>query len=106
MADNFDFSLNNGEDSNDVLMRMKNDTGHEIVFITATASLFEDNELGPMVTRIDDKLMLVYNEDLIEEMIQRSVERNGDEFGEAAAAFLPLSKIVKEGMRLAEQHFG
>lgn len=102
--DNFDFELSN-DDAGDVLMRMVNETtGEEVVFLTAPASLFQDNELGPMVTKFVKQIILAYNEDRIEEMIRRSVERNAEEFGEAAAAFLPMSKLVKDGMRIAEDN--
>lgn len=102
--DNFDFELSH-DDGSDVLMRMVNETtGEEVVFLTAPSSVFDDNELGPLVTKFVKQIILAYNEDRIEEMIQRSVERNAEEFGEAAAAFLPLSKLVKEGMRIAEEN--
>jgi hypothetical protein len=102
--DNFDFELSN-DNGGDVLMRMVNEhTGEEVVFLTAPASVFSDDELGPLVTRFVKQIILAYNEDRIEEMIMRSVERNAEEFGEAAAAFLPLSKLVKEGMRIAEEN--
>lgn len=100
---NIEFS---NEESDDVMMRLMNQkTGQEITFITADENLFDGGDLGPIVTSLGDQVVLAYNGRLVEEMIQRSVERNADEFGEAAAAFLVLSKIVKDGMRIALDRF-
>ena len=99
------FELDMATDSDDVFARMTNETnGEEIVFLTAPANLFEDGDLGPLVTRLGNQVVLAYNSDVMYDMIGRSVERNADEFGEAAAAFLPMSSILSKGMRIALDH--
>lgn len=101
----FDIQFSN-EESGDVMMRLMNEkTGQEITFITADETLFDGGDLGPLVTSLGGQVVLAYNGRVVEDMIQRSIERNAEEFGEAAAAFLVLSRLVKDGMKIALDMF-
>jgi hypothetical protein len=91
-------------DDSDVLMRMKNDDGQELTFITAPAEAFPDDDIGPIVTGLDDQIVVAFNQEKIEELIDDSIEKNAEIYGEAAAAFLPISLILQKGMRAADEY--
>ena len=91
-------------DDDDVLMRMKNDVGQELTFITAPSTAFPDGDLGPIVTGFEGQVIVAFNGDKLEQMVIESVEINGEIYGEAAAAFLPISLILQKGMKAADEY--
>lgn len=91
-------------DDQDVMMRMMNDDGKELTFITAPATAFPEDDLGPIVTGFEGQIIVAFNSEKLERMIDESVEINGETYGEAAAAFLPISLILQKGMRAAEEY--
>lgn len=100
-----DFGFEFIHDEEDVMMRMKNDSGKELTFVTAPASAFESSdELGPIITGWGDQIIVAFNKDRIEEMIDDSIEKNAEIYGEATAAFLPVSLVLRKGMEAAEKY--
>jgi hypothetical protein len=91
-------------DDEDVMMRMKNEDGKELTFITAPGTAFPEDDLGPIVTGFEGQVIVAFNSDKLEQMITESVEINGDTYGEAAAAFLPISLILQKGMKAADEY--
>ena len=91
-------------DDEDVMMRMMNDDGKELTFVTAPATAFPDNELGPIVTGFEGQIIVAFNKELLESLIEESIEKNGETYGEASAAFLPISLILQKGMQAAHEY--
>lgn len=93
------------EESEDVLMRMQNPkTGQEVTFVTAPASLFGEDELGPIVTALQDQVIVAFNSDRLDVLIDEAIRNNGETFGVQAAAMLPISLVISLGMQAAEEH--
>jgi len=92
-------------DDEDVMIRMRNDVGQELTFITAPGRAFPDGELGPIVTGFEGQIIVAFNGDKLEQMIESSIETNGETYGDGAAAFLPISLILQKGMQAAEEYF-
>lgn len=91
----------------DVLMRMRNDeTGREITLLSAPATLFPDDGLGPLVTAFEDQVIVTFNDDKVEEMFDESIRVNGEVYGEAAAVMLPITMLIRLAMKAAEPYFG
>ena len=91
-------------DDEDVMMRMMNDDGHELTFVTAPSTVFENDDLGPIVTGFDGQVIVAFNKDVLERLIDESIEKNSDTYGEAASAFLPISLILQKGMQAANEY--
>ena len=91
-------------DDDDVLMRMKDEDGHELTFISAPPTAFEDGELGPIVTGLDNQIVVAFNQQKIEELIDESIEKNAEIYGEQTAAFLPISLVLRKGMEAANEY--
>lgn len=102
----FDIEWKSEEDG-DVLMRLKNEgTGQEITFVTAPENLFDGDVIGPMVTAFQDQVIVAFNERKLDEMMDESIRANAEMYGEAAAAMLPISMLIRLGMKAAEPYFG
>ncbi|MBU6200944.1 MAG: hypothetical protein KJS90_02975 [Acidobacteria bacterium] len=96
-----------GDGDPDVLMRMRNDeTGREITLLSAPATLFPDDGLGPLVTAFEDQVIVTFNDDKVEEMFDESIRVNGEVYGEAAAVMLPITMLIRLAMKAAEPYFG
>lgn len=96
-----------GDSDPDVLMRMRNDeTGQEITLLSAPATLFSDDGLGPLVTAFEDQVIVTFNDDKVEEMFDESIRVNGEVYGEAAAVMLPITMLIRLAMKAAEPYFG
>lgn len=92
-------------DDEDVLMRMQNDDGTELTFLSAPPSAFEDeDDLGPIVTGFDKQIVVAFNQEKIERLIDESIEKNGEIYGVQHSALLPISLIVRKGMEAAEEY--
>lgn len=92
-------------DDSDVLMRMKNENGMELTFITAPSTVFSDREeLGPIITGFGDQIIVAFNQERIEQLIDESIEKNAETYGEAQAAFLPVGLVLRKGMEAAERY--
>ena len=93
------------EDEDDILMRMKNDDGMELTFVSAPPSVFEDdNDLGPIITGFDKQIVVAFNNEKIGRLISESIEKNGEVYGEEYSALLTISLIVRKGMEAAEEY--
>lgn len=91
----------------DVLMRMKNDeTGQEITMLSAPATLFPDDGLGPLVTALEDQVIVTFNDEKVEAMFDESIRVNGEVYGESAAVMLPITMLIRLAMKAAEPYFG
>lgn len=91
-------------DDEDVLMRMKDDEGRELTFLSAPSTAFDDDDLGPIVTGFDNQIIVAFNQKKMEELIEESIEKNAETYGETTAAFLPISLILRKGMEAAEKY--
>ena len=98
------------EDDNDILLKLKHDDGTQVTFISAPASAFTDgDELEPIVFGLpDNKVYVVFNGELFDEMVEDSIEKNGEQYGTNEAAFLPVTLLLNIGINavndyLAEQ---
>lgn len=101
----FEFEdMNDGD--NDILLRMEHEDGTHITFLTAHPSAFkQQEELEPLITELDTKQIYVaFNGELLEKLIQDSVEKNSETYGRKASAFLPLSLIINTGIHAVDEY--
>jgi hypothetical protein len=99
--DGFEFT----NDDPDVMMRMINEDGKELTFITAPSEGFADKEsIEPIVTGWDGQIIVAFNGDLVEQMVRDSIDKNGENYGDLLASFLPISKILQVGMKAANDY--
>jgi hypothetical protein len=101
----FEFEDMNDGDS-DILLRMEHEDGTHITFLTAHPSAFtEQDVLEPLITELDTKQIYVaFNGELLEKLIQESVEKNSETYGKKASAFLPLSLIINTGIHAVDEY--
>lgn len=87
-------------DDDDVIIRLQHDNGVVATFLTAPAELFFDKEnLCPMIYWLSETdAYIAFNEDLLNDLIEDSIELNGNAYGKQAAAFLPLQHMIKIGL--------
>ena len=102
----FDFERSESNDDEDVLLRLRHDNGTSVTFLTAPAATFTvTDKLEPLITQLDtDQIYVAFNEDLVEQLIQKSIEKNGADYGAQAAAFLPITKILNIGLRAVNEY--
>ena len=84
----------------DVLIRLRYDSGVEVTFLTAPQELFSDgDDLYPMITWLSEiDVYLAFNESVLNNLIEESINLNGELYGEQAAAFLPLQHMIQIGL--------
>lgn len=101
----YEFEDLNDEDS-DVMIRMRHDDGTTVTFLTAPAEVFTDKtQLEPLVFGISEmNIYVAFNSDVIESMIEESVEKNGETYGAQAASFLPITMILNKGLKAVEKY--
>lgn len=93
------------DDDPDVLMRMVNDKGKELTFITAPSDSFADKEsIEPIVSGWQGQIIVAFNGELLERMVRESIDKNGETYGDALASFLPISKVIQVGMDAANRY--
>ena len=98
------------DDDNDILLKLQHNDGTQVTFISAPASIFtQTEELEPIVFGLpDNEVCVVFNGELFQEMVEESVEINGEQYGSGSAAFLPMTLLLNIGINavndyLAEQ---
>lgn len=96
----YEFEELNEEDS-DVLMSLQHDDGTRVTFLTAPPEVFTTvDELEPLITRLDEnRIFVAFNGDLIEKLIQESIDRNGEIYGRDSSAFLPMTLVINKGLK-------
>ena len=101
----FDFERYESEDDDDVLLCLQHDDGTYVTFLTAPATAFAvTDKLEPLITQLDiDQIYVAFNEDQINQLIQKSIEKNSDEYGKQAAAILPITKVLNIGLRAVNE---
>ena len=88
-------------DEDDVLIQMQNDDGVVVTFLTAPPSVFEvTDRIEPLTFWLSPKSVYVaINEDILNEMIEESIEKNSQIYDEKEAAFLPIVHILNVGLK-------
>lgn len=89
----------------DVLMNLQHDDGTQVTFLTAPSTVFTIvDELEPLITRLDEtRIFVAFNGELIEKLIQESIDKNGDTYGKQASAFLPMTLVINTGLKAVQQ---
>ncbi len=89
------------DDDDDVLVRVQNDDGVVVTFLTAPSSFFEiTDRIDPLTIWLaSDNVFVAINEDLLNEMIEDSIEKNSEIYEEMEAAFLPFIQVMKVGLK-------
>jgi hypothetical protein len=89
------------DEDDDVLIQMQNDDGVVVTFLTAPPSVFEVTyRIDPLTFWMSPKSVYVaINEDILNEMIEESIEKNSEIYDEKEAAFLPIIHILNVGLR-------
>ena len=84
----------------DVLIRLQHDSGVVVTFLTAPQELFSDgDDLYPMITWLSEiDVYLAFHEHILNNLIEESINLNGELYGEQAAAFLPLQHMIQIGL--------
>ena len=103
----FEFDVEKYEDGDDdVLLTLQHDDGTNVTFLTANADAFTIKDaLEPLITRIGiDQIYVAFNGDIIERLISESIEKNGEEYGKQATAFLPITKVLNIGLRAVNDY--
>jgi hypothetical protein len=94
------------DQDDDVLIRMQHENGTVVTFLTAASEVFTNKEqLEPLVFGISDTdIYVVFNSELLESMIEESVEKNGKTYGARAASFLPITMILDKGLKAVDKY--
>lgn len=93
------------EEDSDIMMRLQGEDGHELTLITAPASTFDDPEdLGPNVYGLGDQIVVAFNEEVMQQMIEKSIIMNAEDYGQKASTFLPMIKIMNLAMEKADEY--
>jgi hypothetical protein len=89
------------DEDNDVLIQMQNDDGVVVTFLTAPPSVFEvTDRIDPLTFWMSPKSVYVaINEDILNEMIEESIEKNNGVYDDKEAAFLPIIHILNVGLK-------
>ena len=101
-----DFLKDSEDEDDDVLIRMQHKDGTTVTFLTAPPEVFTEREqLEPLLFGISETDICVgFNSDLVESMIDESVEKNGEFYGAQAAAFLPITMILNKGLKAVDNY--
>jgi len=94
------------DDDDDILLKLKQNNGTHVTFITAPASVFTQiDELEPIVFGLpDNEVCVAINGELFQEMVAESVERNGEQYGRGPATFLPLTLLLNIGLKAVNEY--
>ena len=94
------------DDDDDVIIRLQQEDGTTVTFITAPESVFDVKEkLEPLVYGMGEgEICVVFNGDLFEQMIKDSVMKNGAMYGAQASALLPITMFLHRGIRAANRY--
>ena len=89
------------DEDDDVLIQMQNDDGVVVTFLTAPPSVFEvTDRIDPLTFWMSPKNVYVaINEDILNEMIEESIEKNNGVYDDKAAAFLPIVHVLNIGLK-------
>ena len=101
-----DFLKDSEDEDDDVLIRMQHKDGTTVTFLTAPPEVFTEREqLEPLLFGISETdICVAFNSDLVESMIDESVEKNGEFYGAQAAAFLPITMILNKGLKAVDNY--
>ena len=101
-----DFLEDSEDEDDDVLIRMQHKDGTTVTFLTAPPEVFTEREqLEPLLFGISETdICVAFNSDLVESMIDESVEKNGEFYGAQAAAFLPITMILNKGLKAVDNY--
>jgi hypothetical protein len=101
-----DFLEESEDEDDDVLIRMQHKDGTTVTFLTAPPEVFTEREqLEPLLFGISETdICVAFNSDLVESMIDESVEKNGEFYGAQAAASLPILMILNKGLKAVDMH--
>ena len=89
------------DEDDDVLIQMQNDDGVVVTFLTAPPSVFEvTDRIDPLTFWMSPKSVYVaINEDILNEMIEESIEKNNGVYEDKEAAFLPIVHVLNIGLK-------
>ena len=89
------------DEDDDVLIQMQNDDGVVVTFLTAPPSVFEvTDRIDPLTFWMSPKSVYVaINEDILNEMIEESIEKNKGVYDDKEAAFLPIVHVLNIGLK-------
>ena len=89
------------DEDDDVLIQMQNDDGVVVTFLTAPPSVFEvTDRIDPLTFWMSPKSVYVaINEDILNEMIVESIEKNNGVYDDKEAAFLPIVHVLNIGLK-------
>ena len=92
---------NINDEDDDVLIRMQNDDCVVVTFLTAPPSVFEvTDRIDPLTFWMSPKSVYVaINEDILNEMIEESIEKNKGVYDDKEAAFLPIVHVLNIGLK-------
>ena len=92
---------NINDEDDDVLIQMQNDDGVVVTFLTAPPSVFEvTDRIDPLTFWMSPKSVYVaINEDILNEMIEESIEKNKGVYDDKEAAFLPIVHVLNIGLK-------
>lgn len=89
------------DEDDDVFIQMQNDDGVVVTFLTAPPSVFEvTDRIEPLTFWMSPKNVYVaINEDILNEMIEESIEKNNGVYDDKEAAFLPIVHVLNIGLK-------
>ena len=88
------------EEDDDILIRLQHDNGTVVTFISAPSSVFEKSDvIDPMIFWLaSDNVFVAINEDLLNEMIEESIEKNDCIYNKNEAAVSLISHAINIGL--------
>ena len=93
------------DEDDDVLIQMQNDDGVVVTFLTAPPSVFEvTDRIDPLTFWMSpNDVYVAINEDILNEMIEESIEKNNGVYDNEEAAFLPIVHVLAIGLKEVNQ---
>lgn len=92
--------IEDDEQDDDILIRMQHDNGTIVTFISAPSSVFEKSDvIDPMIFWLgSESVFVAINEDLLNEMIEESIEKNDCVYKKNGAVVSPIIHAINIGL--------
>lgn len=92
--------IEDDEQDDDILIRMQHDNGTIVTFISAPSSVFEKSDvIDPMIFWLgSESVFVAINEDLLNEMIEESIEKNDCVYKKNEAVVSPIIHAINIGL--------
>ena len=90
--------------ANNILMRIKHESGVIVTFLTAPPEVFSNqNDLQPEILWLTDTdAYILFNEDLLEEYVLEEIEQNKTNICETQTEPTLLQQLIRDSVKMIE----